>query len=232
MNYYRNVRYGSRGSESDNESGFDSSVGCGIYSFLTEAVSNGSVCIVGSVCNIITFIVCQADQHKTATSFLLQYQSVIDSFLMIFTFIRYSIPSFVNFTGKLQGYNSVHPYVLAYVYPCAATVHTASVWNTVLVGVNRYIVVVSPYIVNQPQMRRNIYKYFVGVIIGAACYNIPRFFATQVKWIINADNVTFTNYADNTEMGSHYVYSTVYEHLLYSVLMVGIPIIRWGAGLA
>ena len=201
----------------------DISKHCEIFSFVINAGVIGLECAIGLVANVLTFMVFQREENKPSTSFLLQSQAVIDFILMCFSFILYSIPSFVRFTGLLKGFNSAHPYVLVYVFPCAMMAHTASVWTTALVGINRYIVVRSPYAVNRVQMRKMVYKQFAGVILAAVCYNIPRFFAAHVEWRMNADNTTMMNYADSTEMGQHYMYTTVYEHILYLIFIFGVP---------
>ena len=214
-----------------NASGFNSSgtdgvsKGCEMYSFAINVVFIGVVCAIGLVFNVLTFMVFQREEHKSSTSFLLQSQAVIDFLLMVFSFILYCIPTLVSFTGHLKGYNSLHPYVLVYVFPCAAMVHTVSVWTTALVGINRYIVVRSPYSVNHIHLRRKAYKQFAGVILAAVCYNIPRFFAAHVDWRMNADNSTLINYANSTAMGQHHLYTTIYEHILYNIFIFGIPVI-------
>ena len=201
----------------------DISEHCEIFSFVINAGVIGVECAIGLVANVLTFIVFQKEEHKSSTSFLLQSQAVIDFILMGFSFILYSVPSFVRFTGLLKGFNSVYPYVLVYVFPCAMMTHTASVWTTALVGINRYIVVRSPYTVNHVHMRKMVYKQFAGVILAAVCYNIPRFFAAHVEWQMDAENTAMINYADSTEMGQHYIYTTVYEHVLYLIFVFGVP---------
>jgi hypothetical protein len=118
---------------------------CDLYEFIINTVIIGTVCIVGLLGNITSFIVFWKDKVKTSSSYLFQALSVIDSVLLVLVFPLYCVTKFAEYTEVLPHYDAVYPFVLVYVYPCAFVAQTATIWVTVLVGVNRYIAVCKPY---------------------------------------------------------------------------------------
>jgi hypothetical protein len=192
--------------------------GCGLYSFILNTGIIGVVCVVGLLCNIMSFVLFYLDHVKTSTSFLLQALTVADSLLLILTFVLYCVPNFVEFTELLQGFKSVHPYVLVYLYPLASIIHTISVWVTVLVGINRHAVVHSRHIVSHAQMMIKTRRQLVCVIFGSICYNIPKFYAGRIQHNTD-DNTTFTSTAVSTMMGRNHLYNVIYSNGFYIVFM-------------
>jgi hypothetical protein len=72
--------------------------------------------------------------------------AVVDNLLLVTAFPIYCIKPFVNYTGLCEGYYLyAEAIVLVYVLPLAFIAQTATVWSTVLIGVNRYIAVCHPY---------------------------------------------------------------------------------------
>jgi len=74
--------------------------------------------------------------------------SVVDNLLLVTTFPLYCINPVVKwFRG--QDATLYHQYceafVIVFVLPLAYVAHSATVWSTTLIGINRYIAVCHPY---------------------------------------------------------------------------------------
>ena len=114
---------------------------CELYSFIINAVFVGTLVVVGVIGNSFAFVVFWKESIKSSALFLFQCLSFIDSALLLTVFPLYSMESFVDYTGWLQGYWAIYPYVLVYLWPLALTTQTATIWVTVLVAVTRYIAI-------------------------------------------------------------------------------------------
>jgi len=72
---------------------------------------------------------------------------VVDNLLLVTTFPMYCINPMVEFSGL--GTTLYHQYceafVIVFVVPLAFLAHSATVWSTTLIGINRYVAVCHPY---------------------------------------------------------------------------------------
>lgn len=76
---------------------------------------------------------------------------MVDNLLLVTAFPIYCIEPFVEYTGLCEGYyHYARAIVLVHILPLAFIAQTATVWSTVLIGVNRYIAVCHPYQVHHP----------------------------------------------------------------------------------
>jgi len=72
---------------------------------------------------------------------------VVDNLLLVTTFPLYCIEPLVVFCGldATTYYQYCDAFVIVFVTPLAFFAHSATVWSTTLIGVNRYIAVCHPY---------------------------------------------------------------------------------------
>jgi len=72
---------------------------------------------------------------------------VVDNLLLVTTFPLYCINPVVQFCGLdatlYQQY--CEAFVIVFVLPLAYFAHSATVWSTTLIGINRYVAVCHPY---------------------------------------------------------------------------------------
>lgn len=77
---------------------------------------------------------------------------MVDNLLLVTTFPLYCIKPVVKFGGL--GVTLYQQYfealVIVFVLPLAYFAHSATVWSTMLIGINRYVAVCHPYQVNTP----------------------------------------------------------------------------------
>lgn len=95
--------------------------------------------------------------------------------LLVTTFPLYCIKPFVKYTGLYQDshYQYIEAIVLVHVLPLAFIAQTATVWSTVLIGVNRYIAVCHPYQVSK-LMDLLRPKKFIKFIVQRCCIHAVR----------------------------------------------------------
>ena len=197
---------------------------CKVYNFIISVVIIGTLCIIGTVGNIIAFFVFIKDNIKTSTSFLFQSLSLIDTILLVTAFPIYSVKTFVDFTQLQLGFDIVYPYIMVYILPWAFVAQTATIWVTVLVCVNRFIAVCKPYQASRLCTVVQAKRQLSAVILFAIIYNIPRFLAAKVaRDTDSATNKTIV-YPSATEFGENKYYNTIYVSIFYFLFLIFIPL--------
>jgi len=96
----------------------------------------------------------------------------------VFTSNKYKITDYRTdwFPDVLRPY---FPYAERYMWPITSIAQTVTIWTVLLVTVDRYMAVCRPF---DTRMRsvNCAKKFFVGVVVAAIVYNIPRFLEHQV----------------------------------------------------
>ena len=77
----------------------DLAAGCRLYSFLIYTLCVGTMCVAGSLGNVLAFRVFRADPMKTSAGFLFQALSCVDTLVLLMVFPLYCITPFVEYTG-------------------------------------------------------------------------------------------------------------------------------------
>ena len=101
----------------------------------------GIIAVFGLIGNSLTFVVFWKGNFKSSTSFLFLSLAIIDSAVLLTAF-TFHTASFDYLTASLPSDLSV--YLAVSTYPLHSTAITATAWMTVLVAVNRYIIVCIP----------------------------------------------------------------------------------------
>ena len=173
--------------------------------FIIYALILGVIIFVGIIGNCLTFVVFWKGNFKSSTSFLFLSLSLIDSAFLITVFPVYSVGAFVAYTGWLQGYSSVEPFLREYGTFTVSTTKTATIWVTVLVAVNRYIIVCRPLRASQWCTISKVKIQLAVVLVLAVVSNIPRLIPNRVKYRWD-------------------VFYTVYCIIFVYVLWTGVPL--------
>ncbi|ESN98270.1 hypothetical protein HELRODRAFT_177152 [Helobdella robusta] len=206
---------------------------CMLYSFVAYTLFIGTFCIIGLVGNSVSYVVFRRTNVTSSTLFLFQSLSVVDNVLLLTIIPMYCFEPFVIFTGYFQdylycGYKFI---VHAVFFPWASVSQTATVWLTVLVGINRYIAVCKPYQTAKLCTVRQAKIQLSGVLAFSLLYNIPKFFEVFIvrkKYIYN-------NMADDADgaqcfcvVVSSYYFSQAYRHgyesIMYTIFMLILPL--------
>jgi len=146
---------------------------------------------------------------------------VIDNLLLLTVFPVYGIEPFVRYTGLYTSYlNQGYFIVLIYIFPLASVSQTATIWVTVLVGINRYIAVCKPYQAVRLCTVRQARIQLAVVLIFSVLYNVTRF----AEGCLEFKNGTAID-AYQTELGKSKLYIFIYDNILYMVFMLILPLL-------
>ena len=198
---------------------------CDFYIFVVYTLIVGMIVIVGIVGNCFTAFVFWKGNFGTSTSFLFMCLSLIDSALLLTVLPLYSLEPFADFTGRLEKeIGAIRPYVLVYIMPLALLTQTATLWVTVLIAVNRYIIVCLPFRAAQWCTASKVRIQLGIVLVFAILYNIPRFATSRLVHVVSNNGTTHTAYAGYTELGSNELYHVIYGNVLYMIFMLVLPI--------
>ena len=152
-------------------------VTCSHFEFVVCALVIGVLCIMGLIGNMTSFFVLWKYTSETATTFLLRGMAVLDSVLLVTSFIIYSLPAFYTYWAgdRDQDGSSTIEWMRQQVWPLAMVAHTATVWITVLVTWNRYCATCRPVGTYTTMVSRSLQLQAAGICLLSILYNIPRF---------------------------------------------------------
>ena len=201
---------------------------CRLYSFIVYTLIMGTLVVVGFIGNSLTFVVFWKGNFKSSTSFLFLSLSLIDSTLLLTAFPLVSVTTFVDYTGWLQGYSRLHPYLIVYVLPTCQLAKTAAIWVVVLVAVNRYIIVCLPLRAPQWCTLSKVKIQLAVVLIAAVLCNIPKFaelgVAYNTKLMLNNDTLDIA-YPYYTMFGKVRVFYRLYDTIFRLLFLLVLPLL-------
>ena len=198
---------------------------CDLYIFVVYTLIVGIIVIVGIVGNCFTAFVFWKGDFGTSTSFLFLCLSLIDSALLLTVLPLYSLYPLAYYTGRLEKeIGAIRPYVTVYILPLAWLTQTATLWVTVLIAVNRYIIVCLPFRAAQWCTASKVRIQLGIVLVFAILYNIPRFATYRLVHVVSNNGTTHTAYAGYSKLGSNELYHVIYGNVLYMIFMMVLPI--------
>ena len=115
---------------------------CKLRMFTIDVLIIGTLVVVGLIGNSLTFAVFWKGKFKTSTSFLFMCLSLSDSVVLL-TAVPNILVSFVDYMGDMQRLWK-YSYINLYVYPIHLATHVTTMWITVLIAINRYVIVCLP----------------------------------------------------------------------------------------
>ena len=208
---------------------------CYMYKFVMFAIVGGCICLVGLVCNVISIYAFRSGVVKTPTSYQLIWLAVVDSIYLV-TWLVYKAlyhAMWYFYENSMYSVDNDHPYwrvirhvIIVYIRPVFFTAHTCSIWLTVFIAVYRYLAVVKPFTNRYSHIERHGKKYVVLVITMGVFYNIIRFCEFYLRPIKRCDGLVQFVYSRTNFYESHRdSYYLVYITILYSLFIVGLPVI-------
>ena len=119
----------------------------------------------------------------------------------------------------------MYQYITPFVYPVAMIAQTSSIYITMVITMERYIVVCLPLESRRICTYSRSKRYIILVLVLSTLYNIPRFFEYELKDVnidMDGDLVTVT-YLQSTKFRLDPIYIQIYVNWLYMIFMYGIP---------
>ena len=197
---------------------------CDLYEFIIYTVIVGILVVVGIIGNSFSFVVFWKGTFNKSTSFLFMCLSLTDSTVLLTAFVVFSVAPFVDYTGYMQGFGNINPYIFVYVRPLCLMARTANVWVTVLITVNRYIHVCVPFRASRWCTVTMAKIQMAVVLLFAILYNIPIFAELHVEHVVTDNGTSLTTLVTGARLWFDYTYQLMYNIVLYTIMVIVLPI--------
>ena len=183
----------------------------------------GIIVVVGIIGNSLTFVVFRMGNFKSSTSFLFLSLSLIDSavLLTVFTYRIVSVPIY-NVNGWLPRDLGVYLRVCA--YPMCSMAETATIWVTVLIAVNRYIIVCLPLRASQWCTLSKVKTQLAVVLVLVVLYNIPHIVRYRVVHSTGNNGTSYVAPVESAMVDSYPQFYYVYDIVLHLIMLVCLPL--------
>jgi len=155
-----------------------------LFAFILHGIITNTVGFIGLIGNIICIMVLRRPQMKgNSTNVILSALAAFDAFLIVTSMLMLGFPAICRYSDDVvsEYYRTlIFPYITPCVYAFGLVAQTGSIYCTLGVTVERYIVICWPL------RSSNICTYgrakiaVVLIALFSLVYNIPRFF--EVTW--------------------------------------------------
>ena len=169
------------------------------FLFVVYTCIVGPLILMGLLANTIAFCIFGKMVHHNATTFLLRTLALIDSCVMLCM-----IPRLCVVVLELYKEHTVYtiaetlrPVLVVYITPLWYIVYVATVWTSVMIGMNRYIAVCRPLHAARLCTINQARKQILCVILGSITYAIPRFFAYKIGRRTDGSTFIAISWIDN-----------------------------------
>ena len=181
----------------------------------------GIIVVVGIIGNSLTFIVFWKGNFKSSTSSLFLSLSLIDSAVLL-TVFTFRIASISIYNGWLPRDLSVYLRVCA--YPICSMAEMATIWVTVLIAVNRYIVVCLPLRASQWCTLSKVKIQLAVVLVLVVIYNIPHIVRRRVAHITWNNGTSYVTPVKSAIVYSYPQFYYVYDIILPIIVLMCLPL--------
>ena len=187
-------------------------ISCTLYTTVTNIIT-GIICSLGVLANIAAFNIFGLMGHKNSSTMLLRALAVMDSVLLLFAIL------------DLPHHPGYYAFAVVYIRPIYSASQIAAVWTSVLLGINRYIVVCRPFMASRWCTISMARKQLVLVIFVALLYALPQFLEIRMaSWNptdgSNPDfSIVYRPWAEND------YYQIIYKYALSMIVLFVAPFI-------
>jgi len=195
-----------------------------IYKIVIDVFLVGFLCIVGFIGNALSIAVLNRDSDRNnTTNWLLRTLAVVDTVYLIASVFIQTIKTLHNHTDWVPELQNLFVYMEPYVWAFASIVQTTTVWTVMLVTIDRYVAVCKPFQVQLRSLERAKMA-FLGIVVTAVLYNIPRFFERQIRLVADPCGGDMVK-TEKTALGASWIYFLVYKTILYFVFRAFGPLL-------
>ena len=188
--------------------------------FICETAISMPLAILGTIGNLLAFVVLWRQKQRLSTTLLLQGLAVTDTNILLTTILlrclRYMY--YHTHTPWLEGYMHVYAYIFRWLYPLVYFLRLGDTWLTVLLTIDRFIAVRHPLhaqrLCTVPRAIKNMA--FLG--IAAFIFSFPRFFEHEI-------DPSHIHGFSKSPLLENRLYTIAYRIVLFSVLMYALPLI-------
>ena len=155
---------------------------CQLHVFIIYSLIVGMLVVVGIIGNSLDIAVFWRGNFNSSTSFLFMCLALTDSVVLLTAFLAFSLQPWLSYTGYMEhfwdGYARHELLIFVVITYCCA--HTATMWMTVLIAINRYILVCRPLRASQWCTNSKVKKQLAVVLGSAVLYTIAVSIASQL----------------------------------------------------
>ena len=194
------------------------------FLFVWYTVIVGICCLLGFVGNTISFLILRDDKGNQVATLLLQTLAIGDNSLLALIFITVCVFwGAMPYFSKQNTFLTLKPYLQKYLEPLGYMTKTFAIWITVLLAINRYVVIKKPLKVHIICTLKRAYIQIGLVLIVSIVCNLPRFFEYDIVTVTTSEG-SFIQ-ANVTDIGKGSMFSIVYTNVVYNCFVILLPMI-------
>ena len=199
---------------------------CILYNTITEIIVY-AICGIGIIANTVAFNIFRKMGHKNSCTILLRALAIMDSLFLIFSLLTVKTRAKSYFTFSQM-----------YLSPVRNAFQIFAVWTSVLLGVNRYIVVCRPFMASRWCAISATKKQLAAMMVLIVILVFPTFF--EINSIQDLDGGPHDKLFEITRKpwAENYYYHIIYRQALFMIVLFIAPLllqlmfsIRLGAAL-
>nr|KAG5704471.1 hypothetical protein BaRGS_003782 [Batillaria attramentaria] len=203
-----------------------------MYWYYINGLAGTSIAIFGLIGNTVSIVILTRRTMRNSTSILLIFMGMFDNVFLLLNLMIQTFPFIFAVHNICPEYIYVRQFLFKSFYAVVHMGHTGTIYMTMLVTVERAMVVMRPLRAKYICTRRRAVLVSLGVLVWAVIYNIPRCleYGTQVihQEVDPASNLTTTEiivgktqFAHSNFYNVHYlVYFNSVFHFILPFLVI------------
>ena len=194
------------------------------FRFIWYTVITGTLSLLGLAGNTLSVIILHRDKGNEVANLLLQVLALADNALLFTSIIVLSIMwGALLYFNATDAFETISPYFMKYVQPIGYMTKTCAIWMTVLLAVNRYIVIKKPLEAHRICTLWKARLQISVVVIFSVVWNLPRFFRMRIHDTV--DGYSSSIPYEETSIGKGSLFHIIYTNVLYTLLVLILPLV-------
>lgn len=196
-----------------------------IFDFWLSGIILNTVGIIGILGNILSMVILSRPQMRSSINYLLIGLARCDTILIITSMLLFGFRSIYPYSGYLFYYHYyIYPQISKYVFPLSTASHTASIYLTLMVSLERYVAVCHPLRARALCTYGRSKFYFIFCICFAISYNFIKLWEIRVVSNVHPQLGLIYCVAP-TDLRKNKKYVQIYINWCYLIIMNVIPFI-------
>lgn len=181
------------------------------------------IIIIGIFGNITSIKILLRKEMRSPVNYILVALALADLIMIITMMLLNSLIAIYPYTGFLKDYYFIaFPVISIIAYPIGTIAHTASIYLTLLISIERYIAVCHPLKAKAFCTKNQAKSTVLVLFLMSSIYNIPRFF--EYTLIEMADDSGIYYSLQFTYLRKNDIFIEIYIHWLYFFIIFLIPL--------
>ena len=186
--------------------------------FIFEVVLLGTIGLVGILGNTTAIILFVKKKDKVNFHRILTMLIMFDNILVFLNLIIFLMPH-LNDYFRVKLFAFVAPIII----PMAQIAVTGSIYSTVAISIERYMISCKPFFVISHNWSSK--RYIIPTIVFSIAYNLPKFFELKTGEVQDSGDNTTAYILEGTNLRLNYEYFFFYAIWMNFILMGLIPFI-------